>query len=92
MMVSVCTAMLLGASLTVAMTSEGLGYNQAYSQAALQLADAGVNSELQYVAPNVSIATVTLKSSQPQVSLGVTVFAAWDELARFGEARNSPRI
>jgi len=73
LILSVCIAMLLGASLTVAMTSQMLGYNQSYSEAALQLADAGVNSELQNIAQNVSNPTVSLKSSQPVVSLGVTV-------------------
>ncbi len=73
LMVSLCTAMLLATGLTMAMTTQMLGYNQSYSQAALQLADAGVNSELQYIAQNVSTATVTLKSSQPVVSSGVTV-------------------
>jgi Tfp pilus assembly protein PilX len=73
LMVSLCTAMLLAASLTVAMTTQMLGYNQAYSQAAMELADAGVNSELQVVAQNISTATVSLKSSQPVVSAGVTV-------------------
>jgi len=73
LMISVCTAMLLGASLTVAMTSQMLGYNQSYSEAAMQLADAGVNSELQVVALNITNPTISLKSSQPLVSAGVTI-------------------
>jgi len=73
LMISLCTAMLLGASLTVAMTSQMLGYNQSYSEAALQLADAGINSELQVVAQNVSNPVVSLKASLPIVTVGVTI-------------------
>lgn len=72
LMISLCTAMLLGASLTVALTSTELGWTQSYSQAALELADAGVNSEFQYVALNVSASLATGRSSQPVVYAGVT--------------------
>ena len=72
-MVSLCTAMLLAASLTVALTTSELGWKQSSSEAALQLADAGINSELQYIALNVSASTTTGRSSQPVVSAGVTV-------------------
>jgi len=72
LILTLCTAMLLGASLTVALTTSKLGWNQSYSEAALQLADAGVNSELQYIAKNVGATSVTLKSSQPSITAGVT--------------------
>ena len=72
LILSLCTALLLGASLTVALTTTKLGWNQSYSEAALQLADAGVNSELQYIAKNVGAANATLKSSQPVATSGVT--------------------
>lgn len=74
-MVSVCTAMLLGASLTVALTSTQLGWSQANSEAALELADAGVNSELNYVALNLNATTQSGKSSQPVAYSGVTAEA-----------------
>src|SRR5580700_10920814 len=72
LMVSLCTAMLLAASLTVAMTTQMLGYNQANSQAAMELADAGANSELQTVALNIGIVNTLLKSSLPVVYSGVS--------------------
>lgn len=71
LLVSVATAFLLAASLAVAMSSDKLGWRQVDAQSALQLADAGVNSELQYIALNVSSPT-TSKSSQPTVYSGVT--------------------
>jgi len=55
------------------MTSQMLGYNQSYSEAALQLADAGVNSELQVVALNISNPVISLRASLPVVSVGVTI-------------------
>jgi len=71
LLVSVATALLLAASLAVAMSSDKLGWKQVDAQSALQLADAGVNSELQYIALNVSSPTL-LKSSQPTIFSGVT--------------------
>ncbi len=71
LLVSIATALLLAASLAVAMSSNKLGWKQVDAQSALQLADAGVNSELQYIALNVSASTL-LKSSQPSVYSGVT--------------------
>ena len=72
LLISVTTALLLGASLLVTLSSSKLGWKQARTESALQLANAGVNSELQYIAMNQSQATVTLRSSQPVAATGVT--------------------
>jgi len=72
LLVSICTAMLLAASLTVALTTTKLGWKQSDSEAAMQLADAGINSELQFVGLNATAATKTGRSSQPVVYSGVT--------------------
>ena len=76
LLVATATAMLLAASLAVSMTSAKLGWKQIYSQSALQLADAGINSELQFIAQNVGSSTITGKSSQPVVYSGVTAIEA----------------
>jgi len=55
------------------MTTQMLGYNQANSQAAMELADAGANSELQTVALNVGNSVISLKADLPVVSAGVTI-------------------
>jgi len=73
LMISLITATLLAASLCVSMTSNRLGWNQARSEAALQVADAGVNWELQYIAQNAGQITVSLLSSQPLAGVGVTI-------------------
>ena len=73
LMVAICTAMLLAASLTVAMTSLQLGYNQSYSETALQLADGGINSEIQFIEFNLKNSNITNRSSQPVVYSGVNV-------------------
>jgi len=70
LLVSIATALLLAASLAVAMTSTSLGWDQVYSQSALQLADAGVNSELQVISLNAG-SPVTSKSSQPNLVSGI---------------------
>ncbi len=73
LMISLATAMVLGASLAVVLTSNSLGWSQVRSETALQLADAGVNSELQYLSQNVAQVNITLKSSQPVAAVGVTL-------------------
>ena len=73
LMISVATAMLLGASLCVTLTSSKLGWTQARAEAALQLADAGINSELQYIAQNQGQSMISLKSSQPLAAVGITL-------------------
>src|SRR5580700_5823280 len=71
LMVSVCAAMLIAASLTVASITTRLGIVQADSQAALQLCDAGINSEIQFISLNSGSATPDGLSSQPVVYNGV---------------------
>jgi len=73
LMITLITATLLAASLCVSMTSNELGWNQARAEAALQVADAGVNWELQYIAENAGQTTLSLLSSQPVASVGVTL-------------------
>jgi len=73
LMISMATAMILGASLCVSMTSSKLGWSQARAESALQLADAGVNSELQYIAQNTGQTLISLRSSQPVAGVGVTI-------------------
>jgi len=73
LMISLVTATLLAASLCVSMTSNELGWNQARAEAALQIADAGINWELQYIAENTGQSSITLLSSQPIAGLGVTI-------------------
>jgi len=67
--ISVALAMLLSASLVVAMTNTRLGWDQVEKSASLQTADAGINNELQYIAIN---AGSSILSSQPIVYNGVT--------------------
>jgi len=71
LMVSVATAMLLGASLTVALTNPKLGHRQADSQSAIELANAGINSELQFIALNTGNANILNRSSQPNIVSGL---------------------
>ncbi|MDR3688782.1 MAG: hypothetical protein P4L46_05325 [Fimbriimonas sp.] len=73
LMISLITATLLAASLCVSMTSSKLGWNQERSEAALQMADAGINWELQYIAENSGQTNVTLMSSQPVAATGTTI-------------------
>jgi len=71
LMVAVCSAMMVGAALTLSMVSSRLGKDQADSQAAVLLADAGINSELQFIALNSGSATPDGLSSQPGIYPGV---------------------
>jgi len=73
MMIAVATAMVLSAGLCVVMAQNKLEWNQANAEAALQLADAGINSELQVIASNTGQVNITLKSSQPVATVGVTL-------------------
>lgn len=90
LMISIALAMLLAASLAVAMTSTGLGYRQVYSQAALQLADAGANNELQFIGLNAAASTVTGLSSQPVVYSGVTAKLPGSSTAVLGRPGTVP--
>jgi len=72
LLVSLAVALLLSASLTVAMTSGKLGYRQVSSQSAVQLSDAGINSELQFIRLHTGASNSVNLSSQPVVYNGVT--------------------
>jgi hypothetical protein len=72
LLIAVSTSMLLGASLTVALTSPQLGHNQADSISALELANAGINSELQTIALNTGATSVAARSSAPNLVSGLT--------------------
>jgi len=73
LMITLITSTLLAASLCVSMTANKLGWTQAEAESALQLADAGVNWELQYIAENTGQTSVTLMSSQPVAAVGATL-------------------
>ena len=70
--ISVILAMLLASSLTVALTSISLGTKQIDAQVAIQIADAGINSELQKVKLSSGLNSASQMSSQPVVYPGVT--------------------
>jgi len=73
LIISLATAMLLGASLYVSMTSNKLGWAQAQAESSLQLADAGINWELQYIAQNTGQSLISLRASAPVAAVGVTL-------------------
>ncbi len=72
LIVACLIGLLLAASLSVALTSGKLAYNQVDSEAAIQLAEAGIDSELQVIAQDAGSLTTTGRSSQPVVYAGVT--------------------
>ena len=90
LLISVATAMLLGASLCVTLTSSKLGWSQARAEVALQLADAGINSELQYIAQNQGQSLISLKSSQPLAAVGVTIKYPGENFAIKGRSGTVP--
>lgn len=65
LLIAMATALLLSASLYVTLAANKLGFNQTYSETALQLANAGINSELQYISINSGQTNVANRSSQP---------------------------
>ncbi len=72
LIVACLVALLLGASLSVALTSGKLAYNQVDSEAAVQLAEAGIDSELQVISFDAGASSSSGRSSQPVVYSGVT--------------------
>ncbi len=65
-------ASLIGASLLYSQNHHKLAYVNARSEAALLLAEAGVNDELQYVSTHLESPVITQQSSQPVVGVGET--------------------
>ena len=73
LLVVVTTSLLLSASLLVSQNSTKLGYNQVSYESAIQAADAGINSEIQYIATNSGQIAIANRSSQPVVYSGTNL-------------------